>query len=70
MDVLPAGFLGRHQGGDSSYVDQRAGTVKDKPTRYRGGVVGDLILPRFGGQLDYAASAATWAFNSNSIGLM
>ena len=29
-----------------------------------------LILPRFGGQLDYAASAATWAFNSNSIGLM
>jgi mRNA-degrading endonuclease toxin of MazEF toxin-antitoxin module len=29
-----------------------------------------MILPRFGGQLDYAANAATWAFNSNSIGLM
>ena len=30
---------------------------------------GDLIFPRFDGQLDYAASAATFAFSSNSIGL-
>ena len=32
-------------------------------------VIGDLIFPRFGGQVDYAASAAVHAFNSNSIGL-
>jgi len=30
----------------------------------------DLILPRFGGHRDYAANAATCAFNSNSMGLM
>jgi len=29
-----------------------------------------MVLPRFDGQLDYAASLATWAFSSNSIGLM
>ena len=28
-----------------------------------------VALPRFDGQPDYAASAATWAFSSNSIGL-
>jgi hypothetical protein len=28
-----------------------------------------MIFPRFGGQVDYAASAATRAFNSNSTGL-
>jgi hypothetical protein len=28
-----------------------------------------LILPRFGGLVDYAAKAASWDLNSNSIGL-
>jgi hypothetical protein len=32
-------------------------------------MVGPLIFPRFGGQVDYAASAAVCAFNSNSMGL-
>jgi hypothetical protein len=28
-----------------------------------------LIFPRFGGRSDYAATAAIWDLNSNSIGL-
>jgi len=34
------------------------------------GLQPDVIFPRFRGQSDYAASAATCTFNSNSIGLL
>jgi very-short-patch-repair endonuclease len=61
---------------DGGYHAQRvkADARRDRDLRragYRVLRVSDqqVILTRFRGQVDYAAIAATWSFNSNSIGL-